>query len=1268
MPFCRRTFRILRTCALILAIIVQGSCLSILALNEEGSRSQEFGFLGLLGLFGQHPGGGYEGPSSAQLSSEPQVTLPGGGPDGSVAVQVSDRAAPDVITQKVPIGAPYSITLDPSKIDGLEAEDVGPGTTVRFPEGQYAELKYTYEPALLNEAGFTEDFQVYYFDEYTNAWRPVDRLVVDAETRTITAYTSHFTTFVLTAMPASTGTVVDAPSCIGDDFPGGIGGTAGAQFTVVDANFKYYQDRNYYIQANADFADLGFAGALGIATCNGGSPCGPQNAHKLYTGGSYIDFTAHAPLDVYVMYDSRGGTGPGDTSQDAPWLAARGFVDTGRFIETTDAVGTYTVYRRAYNVGEQIVLDGNRAGVTDGGINTNYWVVLKPAGVTTTQPASMLCSQTDGDPPGNVTDLIAAPGQNGVMLRWANPIDADFAGVVIRRSTLGPPANPTEGVAPTGVQHHPNAYEDQGLTVGTTYMYTVFALDENQNYGTGTTVVATTSPDLDGDGLSDAFETTTNYYSGPAPHVHKTDAALADTDADGIDDGQEFLNGTYPLDPDTYEPTVSSYSLLSPSPTTVPNALFIFDDFEAAYYMFTTTNTRPQSVDSRWQPRSGTPGYGYELPGKGSHDVYVWIKDGAGNVSLPRPPITVQVDRLQIPVTLYASGSSSKDLRAVSLDPATGAPSAALQTIGLGGQHSEWDSLELHPSGRYLYARSQETFGNTRGYIRVFERQNDGTLTTVQDFWYNVADNYDHAQIYMHPSGDFLYLYYQRGVQILNIASDGRLSYYAQVAMNPAGLGRSNMILSRDGSRLIRSYVEQGPALPPTFIPLPGDAIIAVYSIDANGYPALRASTSLGGGLNYGPHLAITPDGQYVYAGSGSVRGFRLNGDGTLTDLGVSGTGWDVSVHPGGGFLYGRETGQVYVYAIGTDGSLTSRGSHSVCGNRTHAPVFDRSGNYAYFAGDRDSCTGRTSVYHVGGAPGLEGFLYYAGEAVTDTATKNVVVYSEESDNDAPLVRLERPIHEYFDGQRLQPRHQGYFRIENVGWFRALANDADAARCNADPANYQTQLTLVSKPAASAMTQADISIGASWLDFDLQDPVTGNFRVGASYLREVGVGFVHADVPGEYEFDFSFTDDPGTCDGPAVTVTKRLRLTAATWRSQGPFLEPSPGSVPPLPPGGVKGYDYRFVGNGTYRKHRYVRLTMKRFHKTCYFVLFACDTWVTDTCTTPGYISETVAKDYCRRRLPSTTDVRNWYIVNNEAWYQITDYDERARYRHLYWE
>ena len=316
------------------------------------------------------------------------VTLPANAPPQANQRQISEITAPPVINDMwIPIGDVYDLGPKDSKIE--------------FGAGNFAKIQYKYDSARLQANGLPEEFNVMYFEN--GVWKPVDKITVDYSKKIITAYTSHFTPFVPVVVLPTAGFTTPPPACISADFPAGIAGNTpgSAEFMLVDENFKYYKDRNYIIKPFASspdnaatFAALGFSGAMGIATCNGGGTngCGSQPQNKLYTGTNYINFTAHMNLDVYLMYDTRGGGGRNlNTSNDAPWIAAQGFVNTGYYIETDDAVQFYRVYKKTINQGDLLTLDGNRRGVPSPGgdpIQTNYWVILKRAGVTTVGPAT----------------------------------------------------------------------------------------------------------------------------------------------------------------------------------------------------------------------------------------------------------------------------------------------------------------------------------------------------------------------------------------------------------------------------------------------------------------------------------------------------------------------------------------------------------------------------------------------------------------------------------------------------------------------------------------------------------------------------------------------------------------------------------------------------------------------------------------------------------------------------------------------------------------
>lgn len=98
----------------------------------------------------------------------------------------------------------------------------------------------------------------------------------------------------------------------------------------------------------------------------------------------------------------------------------------------------------------------------------------------------------DITPPGNVTGLRSLSGNATSTLFWRNPADADFAGVIIRRSTVYYPTL-TQGVMVYDGQGNligdEMSFADTGLTNGTIYYYTVFAYDLSGNYASGRGVI-----------------------------------------------------------------------------------------------------------------------------------------------------------------------------------------------------------------------------------------------------------------------------------------------------------------------------------------------------------------------------------------------------------------------------------------------------------------------------------------------------------------------------------------------------------------------------------------------------------------------------------------------------------------------------------------------------------------------------------------------------------------------------------------------------------
>jgi len=95
----------------------------------------------------------------------------------------------------------------------------------------------------------------------------------------------------------------------------------------------------------------------------------------------------------------------------------------------------------------------------------------------------------DNTPPNNVSGFQAIEGDKQVILSWENPLDSDFAGVKVVRSTSGPPTTPTSGTSVyVGLG---TSVIDGGLANGTVCYYRAFSFDTVPNYSSGRPAFAT---------------------------------------------------------------------------------------------------------------------------------------------------------------------------------------------------------------------------------------------------------------------------------------------------------------------------------------------------------------------------------------------------------------------------------------------------------------------------------------------------------------------------------------------------------------------------------------------------------------------------------------------------------------------------------------------------------------------------------------------------------------------------------------------------------
>lgn len=94
----------------------------------------------------------------------------------------------------------------------------------------------------------------------------------------------------------------------------------------------------------------------------------------------------------------------------------------------------------------------------------------------------------DLQPPANISDLSATPGDGQIQLFWQLPPDLDFDKVKITRSTTFYPSSPDEGIVV--YEGGETAFTDTALTNDLRYYYSAFAADRAGNYASGAVVSA----------------------------------------------------------------------------------------------------------------------------------------------------------------------------------------------------------------------------------------------------------------------------------------------------------------------------------------------------------------------------------------------------------------------------------------------------------------------------------------------------------------------------------------------------------------------------------------------------------------------------------------------------------------------------------------------------------------------------------------------------------------------------------------------------------
>jgi 6-phosphogluconolactonase (cycloisomerase 2 family) len=186
------------------------------------------------------------------------------------------------------------------------------------------------------------------------------------------------------------------------------------------------------------------------------------------------------------------------------------------------------------------------------------------------------------------------------------------------------------------------------------------------------------------------------------------------------------------------------------------------------------------------------------------------------------------------------------------------------------------------------------------------------------------------ASISFSPDGRFLVVTERltNKVDVFLVQPDGTLS---PVVVNAsAGPGAFAVAFAPNGAAIVSETGAAGVA---------NGSAITSYAVQANGtLTAISASVPTLGAANC--WNAITPDGRFAYvsnAGSSTISGFAIAGDGTLTPLpgtvvgsNPSGaTNLDITVSGDGRFLYTLNAGNgtIGIFAIQKDGTLVNSGS-----------------------------------------------------------------------------------------------------------------------------------------------------------------------------------------------------------------------------------------------------------------------------------------------------------------------------------------------------
>jgi len=235
---------------------------------------------------------------------------------------------------------------------------------------------------------------------------------------------------------------------------------------------------------------------------------------------------------------------------------------------------------------------------------------------------------------------------------------------------------------------------------------------------------------------------------------------------------------------------------------------------------------------------------------------------------------------------------------------------------------SEPNAVAQH--GRIVYVLNTAGSSSVVGFRMLGDK-----LVRIPDSLRFLSGNFvNSASLAFTPDGRYL-LATERStnnIDVFRVQPDGRLS---DAAINASsGPGAFSVVVAPNGTVVVSETGAGGPA----------SSAMSSYRIAADGQlVSVTASIPTLGAANC--WNVITPDGRFVYAsnaGTNSIAGFAISGQGALTPVGSTIVGTnpsgsanlDITISSDGRFLYSLNaaSGGVGMFAIARDGSLVNLG------------------------------------------------------------------------------------------------------------------------------------------------------------------------------------------------------------------------------------------------------------------------------------------------------------------------------------------------------